>query len=84
MIASLLIGFREGLEATIIVGIVMGYLKKIGQLSHMRMAWAGVGTAVLTSFLVALGITLVGAELEGRNEQIFEGSTMFLVVAMLT
>jgi len=84
MIASLLIGFREGLEATIIVGIVMGYLKKNGQLSHMLMAWAGVGTAVLTSFLVALGITLVGAELEGRNEQIFEGSTMFLAVAMLT
>lgn len=84
MLAALLIGFREGLEAALIVGIVIGYLVKIGQRAHIRTAWAGVGTAALVSALVAFGITAVGAKLEGRAEQIFEGVAMFLAVAVLT
>ena len=84
MVAALLIGFREGLEAALIVGIVMGYLVKINQHAQLRTAWAGVGAAVLLSVLVALGITAVGAELEGRAEQIFEGVAMFFAVAVLT
>ncbi len=84
MLPAILIGFREGLEAALIVGIVIGYLVKIEQRAHIKTAWAGVGAAVLVSALVAAGITLVGAELVGRPEQIFEGATMFLAVAVLT
>ena len=82
--AATLITFREGLEAALIVGIVIGYLVKIGQGHRARMAWAGVGTAVALSALFAFGISAVGAELEGRAEQIFEGVTMFLAVGVLT
>ena len=84
MLAATLIAFREGLEAALIVGIVIGYLVKIGQNQQIKVAWAGVGAAVLASVLLALGISAVGAELEGRAEQIFEGTTMFLAVAVLT
>jgi len=84
MLAAGLIGLREGIEAALIVGIVMGYLAKIGQRRQMRVAWAGVIGAMLLSALLAVGITLIGAELEGRAEQLFEGTTMFLAVAMLT
>ena len=84
MLAAALISFREGLEAALIVAIVIGYLVKIGQRGQVRVAWAGVIAAVLASALVALGITTVGAELEGRAEQIFEGTTMFLAVGVLT
>jgi high-affinity iron transporter len=82
--ASTLITFREGLEAALIVGILIGYLVKIGQGHRARMAWAGVGTAVALSALLAFGISAVGAELQGRAEQIFEGVTMFLAVGVLT
>jgi high-affinity iron transporter len=82
--AATLITFREGLEAALIVGIVIGYLVKIGQGRRIRTAWAGVGTAVVLSALLAFGISAVGAELEGRAEQIFEGVTMFLAVGVLT
>lgn len=82
--AATLITFREGLEAALIVGILIGYLVKIGQGQRARMAWAGVGTAVALSALLAFGISAVGAELEGRAEQIFEGVTMFLAVGVLT
>ncbi|MEZ4670746.1 MAG: iron uptake transporter permease EfeU [Anaerolineae bacterium] len=84
MIASLLIAFREGIEASLIVGIVMGYLRKTGQTRYNRYAWAGVVAAVLLSIVVAVVITAVGVELEGTAEQIFEGVMMFIAVAMLT
>lgn len=84
MLPAMLIGFREGLEAALIVGIVIGYLVKIGQTRQTRWAWAGVGGAVLVSALVAFGITAIGAKLEGRAEEIFEGTAMFLAVAVLT
>ena len=82
--AATVIAFREGLEAALIVGIVIGYLVKIGQSQRVKVAWAGVAAAVITSFLIGFGIQVVGAELETPWEQIFEGTTMFLAVAVLT
>jgi high-affinity iron transporter len=84
MLAAGLVGLREGIEAALIIGILMGYLAKIGQRRQMRVAWGGVAAALLLSALLAVGITAVGGELQGRAEQLFEGTTMFLAVAMLT
>ena len=84
MIAAGLIAFREGLEAALIIGIVLGYLSKIGQESKKRAAWAGVAAAVILSIIFALAIQAVGAELKGPAEPIFEGLTMFIAVIMLT
>ena len=84
MLAALVIGFREGLEAALIIGIVIGYLDKTGRVGQKRLAWAGAGLAVLLSAALAAALTVVGAELEGPAEQIFEGSTMLLAVLVLT
>ncbi len=84
MLAAALITFREGLEAALIVGIVLGYLIKIGQRSRTRYAWAGVGLAALASLVIALGLQFIGAELEEPYEQIFEGATMLAAVGVLT
>ena len=56
MLAAGLIGLREGIEAALIIGIVMGYLAKIGQRQQMRVAVAGAGAALLLSVLLAVGI----------------------------
>ena len=84
MVAAALIAFREGLEAALIIGIVFGFLRKTGQTARNRSAWAGVFSAIAVSIALAVGIQVVGAELEGTAEQLFEGITMFLAVAMLT
>ncbi|MEK7275712.1 MAG: FTR1 family protein [Chloroflexota bacterium] len=84
MFVSFLLTLREGLEAALIVGIVFGYLRKIGQMQYGRPAWAGVISAVALSAALAVGIMAVGAELEGRVEQLFEGATMFVAVGVLT
>lgn len=84
MLAAILLTFREGLEAALIVGILIGYLVKTGRRQQVRVAWLGVGAAVLVSAALAGGLMVIGAELEGPAEQIFEGTTMFLAVAVLT
>ena len=84
MLAAGVIAFREGLEAALIISIVMGYLVKIGQNRQIRLAWVGAGAALVLSAVLAVGINLLGTELKGKPEQIFEGTTMFLAVLVLT
>src|SRR3989304_295881 len=84
MVAALLIAFREGLEAALVVGITLGYLRRVRLVRQSRYIWMGVMAAVLASVLRAAGFQLVGLELEGRSEQLFEAGTMFLAVGVLT
>ena len=53
MFDSLVITLREGVEAALIVGIVLGYLKKAGRDEWTRFVWWGVGTAVAVSIAAA-------------------------------
>ncbi len=84
MFAAALITLREGLEAALIVGIILAYLKQIDRVDLRRSVWGGVAAALLASVAVAAGVQLLSMEFEGRIEQIFEGITMFLAVAVLT
>ncbi len=84
MAAAALIALREGLEAALIVGVVLAYLRRIGYPEGRRSVWTGVIVAVLASLGLAFLFQLVGTQLEGRAEQVFEGATMFLAVAVLT
>jgi len=84
MVAATLISLREGLEAALIVGILLGYLRKINHPAGRGPVWIGVLAAVILSIGVALVIQAVGLKLEGSAEQLFEGITMFLAVGVLT
>ncbi len=84
MLASLLITLREGLEAALIVGIVLGVLRKLGHSGHSRPVWIGVAAAVAVSLIAGLALHRLGVALEGRGEEIFEGVTMFLAAGVLT
>ena len=53
MFDSLVITLREGVEAALIVGIVLGYLKKAGRSDWTRFVWWGVGSAVAVSAAAA-------------------------------
>src|SRR5512141_1909533 len=84
MVSALLIALREGLEAALVVGIVLGYLGKIGDRKSNSFAWFGVAAAVAASALLAAMMRWIGAELSTPLEQIFEGTTMLLAVVILT
>jgi FTR1 family protein len=53
MFQSLVITLREGVEGTLIVGIVLAYLAKTGRLSWSRIVWGGVAAAVAASVAAA-------------------------------
>jgi high-affinity iron transporter len=84
MFASFLLALREGLEAALIVGIVLGALRKIHRSNLSSSVWQGVFAAVGVSALAGLALTWMGAAFEGRAEEIFEGITMLAAALLLT
>src|SRR5690242_3148376 len=84
MLPSLLLALREGVEAALVVGLLFGGLRKLQRMDHAASIWYGVLSALIASALVAVGLTLAGAELEGPAEVIFEGATMLAAAALLT
>ena len=84
MVAALLITLREGLEAALIVGIVLGVLRKLQRQDRSAVVWAGVGAAVAVSVVAGLVFNALGVAFEGRGEEIFEGVAMLLAAGVLT
>ena len=84
MIESFVIALREGIEAALIVGIILGYLKKVGAATLAKPVYFGVGLGVLASIGVAGIFLLLRVEFEGKFEQLFEGITMLVAAAILT
>ena len=84
MVSTYLLSLREGLEAALIIGIVVGALRKIQRSDLLLSLWLGVLAAVGVSILSAVLLTVFGLELEGQVEVIYEGVTMFLAAGILT
>jgi len=84
MLPSYLLSLREGLEAALIIGIVLGALRKIRRTDLAPALWLGTLAAVGVSILSAILLTLLGLSLEGPAEKIYEGITMFLAAGILT
>jgi len=83
-LGAALVTTREGLEASLIVGIVLAYLAKTDNRQHFRTIWAGTAAAVLVSAVSGAALFFTVGELEGRAEKIFEGVAMLSAVAVLT
>ena len=84
MFASFLITLREGIEAALIVGIILGYLKKVDAKSLEKPFYLGIGLGILASIGVAALFAILAVEFEGKFETVFEGTTMFISMAILT
>ena len=84
MFANFLIGLREGLEAALIVAILVAYLVKLDQRSQLSRIWTGVGAALGLSVLVTVLLVLTGSALEPRAEQLFAGTMSLLAVGLIT
>lgn len=84
MLASFLLSLREGLEAALIIGIVLGVLVKLQRGDLNKQVWFGTGAAVLASVLAAILLNFLGLGFEGRAEEIFEGVAMLLAAGVLT
>jgi high-affinity iron transporter len=85
VLPTLVIFFRESLEASLIVGILLAYLVRLGRRREARAVWFGVAAAVAADFAVALASFRVIHDYDGsRVQAALEGSTYLLATAMLT
>jgi high-affinity iron transporter len=82
-LGSGLVVLREGFEASLVVGIVLAFLDRSGRRDGFGAVWVGVGAALVISLAVGTSLFVVGAELEGRSEYLFEGATMILAAGLL-
>jgi high-affinity iron transporter len=82
--AAFVIALREGIEAALIVSIVLAYLKQLGRSDRSHLVWWGTGLAVALSAIVGTIIFSVGAEFEGTAEEVFEGLVTLTAVGVLT
>ena len=83
-ISALVIALREGVEMSLIVGIVLAYLGQIRARTAQRWVWLGVGAAVVVALAFLGVLNALEREFEGAIEQIYEGSAMLLAAAFLT
>jgi len=84
MIQSFIIMFRETLEAALIVGIVLGYLRKSDRLRQAPAVYWGAAAGVAASVVAAYGFSRWSGGFTGRREEIFEGVLMLIGALLLT
>lgn len=84
MLGNFLIGLREGLEASLVVGILVAYLVRTGNRRRLPLLWAGVGVAVALSIGVGAALTFTSATLSGEKQEAFAGGMSIFAVGFVT
>ena len=82
--SGLLIGLREGVEAALIVAIVLAYLHRTGNGGQSGKVWIGASIAVVLSAILGIAIYSTVGAFEEPYEQIFEATTLLLAAAVVT
>jgi high-affinity iron transporter len=82
--AAFIVTLREGIEAALIVSILLAYLRQLGRTDRAHVVWWGTALAIGLSAVVGTVIFAVGAEFEGTAEQVFEGLVTLTAVSVLT
>ena len=84
MLSTFIIALREGLEAALIVGILVAYIVRTDRRHFLKPLWTGVGAALAATFTLGAFLSYTSAELTPRGEELFAGITSFIAVGLVT
>lgn len=84
MLANALIGLREGLEAALVVSILVAFLVRTDRRSVLPKVWLGVGIAVAISVGVTLALALAQQQLTFEAQEAFGGGLSIIAVGFVT
>jgi high-affinity iron transporter len=84
VLPTFVIGLREGVEASLIVGIVAAFLRQQGRTDALRAVWAGVILAVILCSGAAVGLQLLDQALPQRQQEGLETVVASVAVFMVT
>ena len=82
--SGLLTGLREGVEAALIVSIVLAYLAKTGNRQHFGRIWLGAGAAIALSVVAGVALFVTIGVFQEPYEQIFEGIAMLVAAGVVS
>jgi high-affinity iron transporter len=82
--AGFLTGLREGVEAALIVAIVLAYLARTGNLKEAPKVWVGTAAAILVSLVAGVVIFQSVGALPEPYEQLFEAATLLIAATVVT
>jgi high-affinity iron transporter len=84
MIPTFVITLREGVEASLIIGIIAAFLVKEGRRDAMRQMWLGIAVAVVLCIGVAVGLEVVGQQLPQKQQEALETVVGLIAVSAVT
>ena len=84
MIPTFVIALREGVEASLIVGIIAAFLVKEGRRDALRQMWAGVAIAIALCVGIAVILRVVGQELPQQQQEGLETVIGLIAVSAVT
>lgn len=84
LFSSALIGLREGLEAALVVSILVAFLVRTDRRPALRWVWLGVSTAIVLSIAVGAVLTYTTAQLSFEQQELLGGALSIVAVAFVT